>query len=262
MAKSIAKKSKREQVDTEDRIMETVATATMWAQRNRRAATIGLVALTAVVAAGVIYVRYKADLRERAAVRLDELRLTTQGATPELMREELGVFIAQFGGTPEASEARVFLAELELRRDSVDAAVRALEPVAALGNKSPLSYHAVGMVAAAQEQSGDTEAAMRSYRRLEDEALFDYQRRAARAAQARLHVFAGEYADAERIYRELVDDADAGADGAFYGIQLGEVLARSRAQLTPPSVPVIGLPESVSPVEGSASEPVTEPDVP
>ncbi|MFQ5530874.1 MAG: tetratricopeptide repeat protein, partial [Gemmatimonadota bacterium] len=138
MARSIAKQSKREQVDTEDRIMETVATATMWAQRNRRMATFVTVALTAVVVAGVVYVRYKADLRERAAVRLDELRLSTQGAAPELLREELGVFITQFGGTPEAAEARVFLAELELRRDSVDAAIRTLGPVADLGSGTPL----------------------------------------------------------------------------------------------------------------------------
>ncbi len=251
--KSIAKESRREQIDTEDRIMESVATATIWAQRNQRAATIVLVALAAVVAAGVIYVRYKADLRERAAVRLDELRLTTQGATPDALRDELGVFISQFGGTPEASEARVFLAELELRRDSLGAAIRTLEPVAALGNRSPLGYHATGMIAAAQEQSGDVEAAMRSYQRLEDEALFDYQRRAARAAQARLHEFAGEYADAERIYAELVADADAEADGGFYGVRLGEVRARARAQLTPPSVPVIAAPEQTLPPEDNVS---------
>lgn len=257
MARSIAKQSKREQVDTEDRIMETVATATMWAQRNRRMATFVTVALTAVVVAGVVYVRYKADLRERAAVRLDELRLSTQGAAPELLREELGVFITQFGGTPEAAEARVFLAELELRRDSVDAAIRTLGPVADLGSGTPLGFHAAGMAAAAQEQRGDTEAAMTAYRRLEEAALYDYQRRAARAAQARLHEFAGEYAAAERIYAELVEDANAETDGAFYGVRLGEVRARSRAQLAPPQVPVvepITVPTEADSVDAAGSE--------
>ena len=51
MAKSIAKQPKRDQVDTEDRIMESVASATLWVQRNKRAATVGLITLVAVAAA-------------------------------------------------------------------------------------------------------------------------------------------------------------------------------------------------------------------
>ena len=249
MARSIPKESKREQVDTEDRIMETVAAVTLWAQRNRRAATMALVALAAMVAAGVIYVRYRADIRERAAVRLDEIRLSTQGAPPELMREELSLFITQYGGTPEASEARVYLAELELRRDSLDAAIRTLEPVADLTNPTPIGYHAAAMIAAVQEQRGDTRAAMQSYRRLEEAALYGYQRRAARAAQARVHDFAGEYAEAERIYADLAEDPDAASDGAFYGVLLGEVRARARTDAPPPQVP------RIAPPAEAASEP-------
>ncbi len=196
MSKTIAKQSKREQVDTEDRIMESVASVTMWARRNRRAATTVLIALVAVIAAGVIYVRYKADLQGRAAVRLDQIRLSSQGVAPQQLRQDLGVFITQFGGTPEAGEARLLLAEFEMRRDSVDAAIRALEPVA-------------------------------------------YQRRSARAAQARLHEFSGEYAEAARIYQELITDEDSGTDGAFYAVRLGEVLARAEAELPAPVVPVI-----------------------
>lgn len=239
MAKSIAKQPKRDRVDTEDRIMEFVASATMWARRHRRVATTGFIALLAVAAAGVVYVRYQADLQQRAAVRLDELRLSTRGAPPELLREELGVFIQQFEATPEADEARLHLAELEIRRDSIDAAIRSLEPVVSAGTGTPIGYHALAMLAVAQEREGDTEAAMRAYQRLKADARHDYQRRAASASQARLHEFAGDYAEAEGIYQELAADEDALADGAFYGVRLGEVRARAQSQLPPPVVPSI-----------------------
>ena len=239
MARSIAKQPKRDRVDTEDRIMESVASATMWASRHRRVATTALIALVAAGAAGVVYVRYNADLQERAAVGLDELRLSTRGSPPELLREELGVFIQQFGATPEANEARLHLAELEIRRDSMDAAIRALEPVVSEGTGTPVGYHALAMLAVAQERQGDTEAALRSYQRLKADARHDYQRRAASASQARLHEFAGDFAEAARIYEELAADEDALADGAFYGVRLGEVRARAQAQLLPPAVPTI-----------------------
>ena len=246
MAKSIAKKPKREQVDTEDRIMESVASVTFWAQQNRRMATLVLLALTASVVAGVIYVRYQADLSERAAVRLDALRLSAQGSSPEALRGDLGVFIAQFEGTAEAAEARVFLAEMELRRDSLTAAIEVLEPIADPGAGTPIAYHATTMLASAQERVGDADGAMRTYRGLESSAVHDYQRRAARAAQARLHEFAGDYGEAERIYSDLAEDEAGAADGAFYGIRLGEVRARAQAQLDAPSVPAI-VPAEVEP---------------
>jgi len=239
MAKSIPKQAKQEQVDTEDRIMETVATATLWAQRNRRAATTVMIALVAVIGAGVIYVRYKADLQERAAVRLDQIRLSSQGTTPEQLRQDLGEFIGQFGSTPEAGEARLLLAEFELRRDSIGAAIRVLEPVVSAGVNTPVGYHGATMIAAAHERMGDIRSAMRSYQRLESDSRYDYQRRAARAAQARLHEFSGEYAQAEEIYLELISDVDAATDGAFYSVRLGEVRARAAAQLPAPAVPVI-----------------------
>jgi len=239
MAKTIAKQPKRGQVDTEDRIMETVATATHWAQKHRRAATTTLVALVAVVAAGVIYVRYKEDLQERAAVRLDQLRLSSQGVVPEQLRQELGAFIEQFGSVPEANEARLLLAESELRRDSASIAIRVLEPVASTGVGTPIGYHASTMIGAAQEQMGDMEAAMRTYRRLEANARYDYQIRGARAAQARLHEFSGEYSEAANIYEMLAADVDAATDAAFYSVRLGEVRARAAAQLPALAVPVI-----------------------
>ncbi|TFG65526.1 MAG: tetratricopeptide repeat protein [Gemmatimonadales bacterium] len=239
MAKSIAKQPKHEQVDTDDRIMESVASATLWAKRDRRAATTGLIALVAVIGAGVIYVRYKADLQERAAVRLDQLRLSSQGVAPDQFRQDLGEFIAQYGSTPEAGEARLMLAEYELRRDSIDAAIRVLEPVVSSGVGTPIGYHGATMIAAAQDRKGDTRAAMRSFERLETDSRYGYQRRAARAARARLHEFSGEYAQAEQIYMELAADVDAATDGAFYAVHLGEVRARAKAQLPAPAVPVI-----------------------
>ncbi len=260
MAKSIAKPPKRDRVDTEDRIMESVASATMWAERHRRVAMTGLIALVAAGAAGVVYVRYKADLHQRAAVGLDELRLSTQGAAPEALRQELGVFIERFASTSEANEARLHLAELEMRRDSIEAAIQTLEPVISGGTGTPIGYHALAMLAVAQERKGDTGSALRTYQRLNSEARHDYQRRAASASEARLHEFSGEYAEADRIYAVLAADKDASADAAFYAVRLGEVRARAEAQLPPPAVPVIAPLAAPDSDDGGteASRPVAE----
>ena len=108
MAKSMATKAKKEPVNTEDRVVESVVTAADWADRNRRVVTLGTVALIALLFAGWAYLDYRSKISERAAVRLDEIRMTSaSGAPPEHVRAELAEFIGVFGGTPFGNEARL-----------------------------------------------------------------------------------------------------------------------------------------------------------
>ena len=68
-------------VDTEDRIMQGVARVSAWAEENRRMALLVLVGVLAAGAAAYVYVDYRADVRERAAVRLDEIRMAARSRT-------------------------------------------------------------------------------------------------------------------------------------------------------------------------------------
>lgn len=234
--------------------MERVAKASAWTAENRRVATVALLALLAAGAAGFIYLNYRADIQERAAVRLDEIRMSSRGAPLPQLRSELATYVRQFGATPQGDEARLLLAEMELQRDSVANAIRLLEPVVDL-REDPIGYNAGWMMAVAEEQRGNLEAAERWYERLADAARHGFQRRRARAALARLHTYAGEYAAAEAIYEELAAEETAAADAQFYAVKLGEVRARADAELPPPEVPTLDVPAPERPAATGAPEP-------
>lgn len=241
-------------VDTHDRVMERVARASVWVQENNRIATLALIALVAAIGAGFVYANYRSDLRQRAAVRLDEIRLSSRNTTPAQLRAQLGTYVEQFGSTRQADEARLLLAEMELDQDSVARAVSLLQPVVDLDHH-PIGYNAGWMMAAAEEQRGDHEAAARWYDRLAEAARHDYQRRRARAARARLYEYAGDYAAAEEIYADLAAQDEAGDGAESYGIRLGEVRARAEADAPPPSVP-----EQLTPTGNAPSGTVANPE--
>lgn len=251
----MSKDGQRGRVDTEDRIMRRIAAVTTWAEKNRQLATMAVLALFAIGAGAVIYLNYRADLAERAAVRLDEIRIASQSVPPAQLRSELATYIEQFGSTPQGDEARLLLAEMELQRDSADAAIRLIEPVVDPAD-DPLGYNAAWMLAVAEEQRGNVEVAAGWYERLASVAPYEFQRRGARAARARLHAYAGEYEAAVAIYEELAAAADAANDAELYAVRLGEVRARAAAELPPPSVPTPRDPDagSEAPETGSEAE--------
>ena len=250
MDKSGQRGQRAGKVDTEDRIMEAAGRTVAWARSNQRVATILLVVVLAAGAIGIVYLNYRSDLRERAAVRLDEIRLASQAMPPAEVRTQLNTYIEQFGSTEQAREARLLLAEMELNRDSAQAAVRLVADIVDL-DEGPLGYNAGWLLAVAREQLGDLDAAAGLYERLARSAPHDFQRRRARAARAQLHTYAGEYDMAEAIYAELVEDDPTADDSEFYGVKLGEVRAMARAGVAPPELPRIGAP----PVSGPADEP-------
>lgn len=255
----MAKGADRGRVDTEDRIMGRIAAATAWAEKNRQLAILAGLAILAIGAGTVIYLNYRADLAEQAAVRLDELRIASQNAAPEQLRSELSSYIEQFGSTPQGHEARLLLAEMELQRGDADAAIRLIEPVVD-PDDDPLGYNAAWMLAVAEEQRGDLAAAADWYERLAGAAPHEFQRRRARAARARIHMYAGEYDQAEAIYAELAadDGAGAGEEAQLYAVKLGEVRARAAADLPPPSLPVADETRPEASLESSLEEEAAE----
>lgn len=267
MSKQMAREKRPQHVDTEDHVTERIMEAASWADAHRRLVIAAGVALVAVVAAAFYYQDYRLKLVESASVRLQEIQITAQSADVETVRAELQLFIDQFSGTAYSHQARVALGDLELRRDSLAAAIRALEPVADLGPSNPLAFTAMKMIAAAYEQGGDTERALQWYGKISDGAQFDYQRHLAMAEQARLYTAAGRYSDAESLYEQLVaevDDDPAGQE--VYGVRLGEVRALAQYGAVPsmalPTTPAAGGAPADADIESSEGEPgaVAEPE--
>ncbi len=259
MAKKMAREKRPEHIDTEDHVTERVLEATAWAESHRRAVMAGGIALVLVVAAAFYYQDYRNKLVERASVRLQEIQISSQSADVETIRSELRIFIDQYSSTPYASQARVALGDLELRRDSLGLAIQALEPVADLGTSNPLSFTAMKMIATAYEQGGETDQAIQWYERISSDAIFDYQRHLGMAEQARLHTAAGRYSDAAALYEQLVTEVEEDAAGQeVYGVRLGEVRALAEFGAAPPAaLPAVQLqpPAAATDESGDGDEP-------
>lgn len=254
MAKSIAKETRKQKPNTEDRVMEGVVTAASWADRNRRLVTIGAVALVAVGLAGWAWLDYRSKVAERAAVRLEEIRMASAtGAPAEQLRADLAEYVAQFGGTPFGDEARLYLAQMALQDGDFETAIRTLEPAARLSAGTPVAFRAARSLAAAEEMRGDPAEAIDWYERIASAARFDFQAREARGEKARILAARGDLAAAIEVYRDLREEArDAGqADEAgLWSVRLGEVEARQATDTPPPPVP-----ETPTVAPGSAAPP-------
>ncbi len=243
MAKSIATKAKKEQVNTEDRVMEGVVTASVWAEQNRRLVTLGTVALVAIIFAGWAYVDYRGKMTERGAVRLDEIRMTAAAGAPSpQIQAELSEFISQFGSTPFAGEARLYLAQLEFRQNDLEAAIHTLEPAADLSAGTPVAFRAASSIAAAEEMAGRPDEAIQWHERIASEAKFDFQRHDALAEQARIHAQEGRLDRSEELYRQLLDaeEAAGGDQASVWAIRLGEIEALRSAGGAFSTPPVVG----------------------
>ena len=256
MPKSMATKAKKEPVNTEDRVMEGVVTAADWAERNRRLVTLGTIAVIAMLFAGWAYLDYRSKIAERAAVRLDEIRMTSQAGAPiEQVRGELTEYVSQFGGTPFADEARLLLAQLDLRANDFDAAIARLEPAADLSSRTPVAFRAAEAIAAAEEMAGRPEQAIQWHERVARQAVFDFQREDALGEKARILARTGDLAGAEALYRQLLDEeAPQTEDNAsIWAVRLGEVEALRATGGSVPSVPELRIMEPAAAGEAPAA---------
>lgn len=251
MVKSIARETRKPGVNTEDRVMEGVVTAAAWADRNRRLVVIGAVAVAAVALAGWAWLDYRGKMNERAAVRLEEIRMSSAtGTPPEQLRGELAEYVSQFGGTPFGDEARLYLAQMALEDADYETAIRTLEPAAKLSAGTPVAFRAARSLAAAEEMSGDAEAAIAWYDRIADAARFGFQEREALGEKARILAMSGDLAAAATIYADLREKAGEADEAAVWSIRLGEIEARQAAGAPPPPVP-----EQPAVTPGSAAPP-------
>jgi predicted negative regulator of RcsB-dependent stress response len=248
MAKSMATKAKKEPVNTEDRVMEGVVTAADWADRNRRLVTLGSIALIALLFAGWAYLDYRSKIAERAAVRLDEIRMTSSSGAPvEQVRAELSEYVDQFGGTPFGDEARLYLAQLELRANDFEGAIRTLEPAADLASGTPVAFRAAAAIAAAHEMAGRPEDAIHWHERIARDAVFDFQRQDALGEQARIYARIGDLERSEALYQQLLDEETPQADdqASIWAVRLGEVEALRAGGGTIPAVPDMRIVEPI-----------------
>jgi predicted negative regulator of RcsB-dependent stress response len=217
---------------TDDVFVEKTLEASIWARQHKRILT-GLIAIAVIaVAAGVYYMNYSAQLQDRAAGRLTEIRQTVVSGNRPLAIRDLEAYLRTFGSTPSGKEARILLTQAYIEQGDAPKAIATAKPLAD-DLDEPLGPTAAFLTAAAYEVSNQKKNAENLYLRLGDDARMPFQRREALVAAARLRLDAGNIRGAEQLYEKLLGTLpDTVPERQVYEMRLAEIKAKANAPAT------------------------------
>jgi hypothetical protein len=229
------------------RVLETSA----WAKHNSRILVIGGI-VTAVVVIGVLYfMASRQTQRAQAATQLTQVRAVSLSGNSQLAIRELEQYLARFGGTPSADEARLMLGRAYLDAGQTAQALEVIQPLRGdLG--SGLGVNAALLAATAHELSQEPHRAEEIYLSLADEADYLFQRQDALDNTARIRLQRGDAAGAVEMYQRLLDITPLNnTERPIFELRLGEAQAlaaiggTTNAAVPPTSAPVLAPPQSV-----------------
>jgi len=210
----------------DDVFVERVLETTVWAKRNSR--TLIVVGATLVVVILVmVYMRASGSaMRRNAETQLTQIRPTVLSGNAPLAIRDLETFLARYGDTPAAREARVLLGRAYLENQEAQKAVDLLLPHAN-DVADPLGVQTAMLLGAAYESLAQPAAAVDVYLRVGERAQFDYQKQLALDAAARVRLETGDAAGAVELYdRILTIIPDNGPDRPVYELRRAEAAAR------------------------------------
>ncbi|HEX2094980.1 MAG TPA: tetratricopeptide repeat protein [Longimicrobiaceae bacterium] len=225
---SVASRSKTSsRIDTDDVILARALRFSAWARRNVRLVIIGTL-IGAVLLAGLLYYRiYQGQRAERAALRFIAVEQTVASGNTALAQRDLADFARRYDGTVEADQARLMLARLHLEAGAPRRAIPVLGEVTD-DLDDPIGVQGAMLLAAAQSQDGQRDAAIRTYLRVADGAEMKYQRTEALEAAALLRQQAGDWTGAAELYRRLVEQSEEGSfERAVFEMRLAEAQGRA-----------------------------------
>lgn len=211
----------------EDAFLRFLNRAIDWARENLTLVVGSVVAAALLVGGGLWYLSYSQSLEEEASSRLQSIRVAIATGADTVGVPQLRTFLDRFGGTEAAVHAGIMLARQQLQEGDAAGAAETLGPaVSAQPVDTPLGYAARLLLGQAQEAAGRTEAALRTFAELAENARFGFQRREAAGERARVLVEAGRLSEAASIYERLADEAEGSQAQQLYAVRLGEVQAR------------------------------------
>lgn len=242
--------------EPDDKFLFAVERAASWAREHSRQLIIGGIVLAILVLAGVYYVDSQRRVEQEAAARLTELHQTIQTGNVPLAIRDLQTYLSTFGGTRAAREARLLLADLLLDQD------RPADAVQALGRMprsldDPLGLAAAQLMAAAHEDLGQHAEAIEVYESIARDARFEFQRREALAAAARLALETGRAEQATDLYGRLVQTFEEGEPGrSYFEMWRSEAAARAATGAAPAAqaAPPAETPEDAAPGADAEAE--------
>ncbi|HEX7118736.1 MAG TPA: tetratricopeptide repeat protein [Longimicrobiales bacterium] len=214
--------------DPDDAFVARLLETTAWARNHSRALTFAGIALVVAIVATVYYRNFQATARAAADAQFAVVQQTVASGNHALAIRDLEDFLTTYGATPAAAHARVLLAQSYMAEGDPQKAIAAVEPLAGSIGEG-MGTTAALLKAAALEASDRVDDAEALYLRIADRARYDYERKDALDAAARIRMERGDAAGAAQLYERLVELSDEGSgDRAVFELRLAE--ARTRAQ--------------------------------
>ena len=220
-----ARRVHRQDSAPDDVFVARVLETSVWAKQNSRILVIGGI-VAAVVIIGLFYfVTSRRAEHEQAAAQLTQVRSVALSGNSQLAIRELEQFLARFGGTPSADEARLMLGRAYVDAGQIQQARDAVEPLA--GNlRSGLGMNAALLMATIHEMAQEPHRAQEIYLRIADDGRFLFQRQDALDNAARLSLQRGDAAGAADLYQRLLDiTPSSNTERPVFELRLGEALA-------------------------------------
>lgn len=181
------------------KVMETVG----WAKANSRRLTIAAVVLIIATLSLLYYRNQSTRLRDRAETELSQVRTAALAGNTALAIRDLEAYLARFGGTAAAPEARLLLGKAYIETGNTQGAIDLLRDQAAdVGD--PMGVAAAMLLAAAYEAAGQPDEAVATYLQVADGAEMEYERATALEAAARLRFSQGDAEEAVTLYDRIL----------------------------------------------------------
>lgn len=211
--------------EPDDRFLAWIMQAVSWAQERSQLLILGIVSLAVVIAASVYWVTYRRGLAERATMELESIQQTVGMGQNDAAEEQLAQFLERFGGTHQALEARLLLAELHLKDGDAEEALSVAQ-AATSSLDQPLTIQVAFLQAEALEELSRWKDAEDTYLRIANASDMAFQINEALASAARIRAMQGNFQGAADLYKELLAglDKDDSSRGLFE-MRLAEVQA-------------------------------------
>jgi predicted negative regulator of RcsB-dependent stress response len=209
----------------DDALMVRAFEASTWASRNQGKIVPAVIAVLVLALVFLWYGRYRNQVADRATTELTRVRATVQSGNAPLAISDLEKYLASFGNTKTADEARLMLAQQYLVATQTDKAISTIEPLA--GKESTTEgAQASFVLAQAYEQAKSTDKAEKLYTTLSTNAPFLYMKQDAMDNAARLHAERGDWAGAAELLQKLIEmTPETAPERDVFQLRLGEALA-------------------------------------
>lgn len=214
--------------EADDIFVAKVVEYSTWARKNTQTLVLVGIVLAVIVGGLVYWTTYRESRQVNAIQRLEEIQATVSLGDPATAKAELSQFIESFEGTTQALEARIALAELQLRTDQPSQAVTTLTG-ADISVRDPMGPELNSLLAKAYEAAGQAEQAESTLLDVADRAPMSFQRTQALADAARIRVTRGDAAGAVELYDRILGGLeDTDPLRGRYEMLRAEARARSR----------------------------------